>query len=691
MEQTPRMADHALLCRAAAAGSMVLLKNVNNALPLLAEGGQSLPVAVFGSGQVHTACCTAGMQPWRTISILDGLRGCEAVKPDGLLMHKYTAWCLEHPLGDEMPLGNLSMEEFTQENRAAIAVITRKADDKNLTLTAAEEDLLRRVRGAFDRMVLVLNTPGYVQLSDTARRADAIVFMGLAGQEGGHALADLLCGKVVPSGKLAAAWPLSPAAFDRANERLDRFCGYRYFDSFDEDLLYGFGHGLGYGASALSAVSVGLEGCELVISAQVENTGGTWPLRETVQVYASTPNENDPVWQLAAYAKTRLLEPGESQDLTLRFPITQLASFREDSCAYVLDAGYYDIRVGTESRSTYIAGSLRLTRSALVKAAGRLPFAPAKDRTRGQAFTYPGEAAELSAARKRAIRFSDRDLPRQSRKKGREFTGCLGDDQVHTLSQLQKGWCSPFQLIASMSDEALRAFVCDFGFCPTQVPGALGASRAIERHELPALTVAAGGEGLHLQKELRDEEDKVLKRQNCTAFPAASLLACSFDPELIRAVGAGIGREAREYGVKLWLAPGANLQTRPDREGLSNTWSEDPLVCGSCAAALATGLGKQAAPVLCSEATRSGSISQDAFHNLYAKGFALACRAYPAALLPDVQLCGQFCGEDSDPVRALLVDFRFTGMFLSDRERYNAAPSRVALEKSALRMLKALF
>ena len=91
MEYTPRMLDAALTARSAAAAGMVLLKNVQNALPLTAEDGEALPVAVFGSGQIFTPCCEAAMDPWRKVSVLDGLCASDAVKPDGLLSHKYRA------------------------------------------------------------------------------------------------------------------------------------------------------------------------------------------------------------------------------------------------------------------------------------------------------------------------------------------------------------------------------------------------------------------------------------------------------------------------------------------------------------------------------------------------------------------------------------------------------------------------
>lgn len=694
MEYTPRITDLALAARAAAAGSMVLLKNVQNTLPFAAENGEPFPIAVFGVGQIATVCCTEQMQPWHKVCVLDALCESACVRPDGLLAHKYRNWCLEHPAGEEFPLSMLSMEELSEHSGAAIVVISRKAEEYRPTLTTQEETIIRTVCASFSRTVLVLNTPGYLELGELAQTIPAIVFMGIAGQEGAYALTDILTGQVMPSGRLAHTWPVHLVEYDEAAQALDGFCGYRWFDSFDREVLYPFGYGLGYGRTELTSVSMALDGCDVVVTAEVENTGSVYPAQEVIQVYFSAPNaeRGGVVYQLDCFQKTRLLEPGEKETVSLRFPVTEMAVFRESASAFVLEEGYYDIRVGTNSRATYIAGSLRLTRSAVVQAVAPIQMATVSERVRtGSCYTYPEEQEELSAARRRAIRFSDRNLPRRSRRKGKEFTGCRSDGKEHTLEDVRRGWCTPFQFVAAMDDHSLRELVCGFGHCEAQIPGALGASAEIVRYGVPRLEIAGGSEGLRLQKEIRDEEtDKVVRRQYCTAFPMASLLACSFDKELIRSVGAGIGREMQEYGVDLWLAPGVNLLRTPRQEGFAECWSEDPVLAGCCAAALGHGVAPYGAPVLRAVGAAGGNLSQSAFRSLYALSFEIACAAYPVVLIPDRAYNGQPQGEDSDLARTMIVDWRFGGMFLADNERYDAEPSRITLEKSALRIMQVL-
>ena len=695
MELTPRLTRNALVSRAAAAGSMVLLRNTNGALPLLPEAGEPLPAAVFGIGQLFTACCQKAMTPWRTIDILSGLSASDRVKPDSLLAHKYRSWALEHPDGSPMPLERISLEELAEHNRAALIVVTRFPGDERLSLTPGEREMIAAVSAAFARSVLILNTPGYLELGESARACAAVLFMGVAGQEAGYALADVLTAKSLPCGRLAHSWPEKLSSFDEAAETADRFSGYRWFDSFGTELLYPFGYGLSYGRAELGAVSVGLDGTDVFVTAEVRNTGETWPVQEVVQVYVSHPEGKleQPVYLLDCFAKSKLLEPGESQTLTLRFPVTELSVFREDASAYCLDEGYYDIRVGTASRNTCVAGSIRLTRGAVVQPVEPLKLGPALCRSRSgaAAYTYPGEKEELEQARRHAIRLSDRNLPRGGRKKGREFSGCRGDGKPHTLQELQKGWCTIFQLVASLDDESLRRLVCDFGFCPSELPGALGASAALERYGIPAVTLAAGSDGLQLTRDIRDDEGKTVRHQFCTAFPAPGLLACSFDPALIGSVGAAVGKEMKEYGVALWLAPGANLQRTPRQPGFWECWSEDPVLSGLCAAAMAAGVGENGAAVLRTADTRRAlAVSLPAWRDLYALAFEIAAGSYRAALLPALSVNGEPLGENSPIVRSMIVDWKYTGMFLADGERYTNGPTRVELEKSALRIVKLL-
>ena len=692
MDITLRMSDHALTARAAAAAGIVLLQNKNRTLPLLPqEDGAPLPVAVFGIKQLQTPAFDKTMTPWRAIGVLDGLAASETVRPDALLARKYRTWAVEHPEGSEMPLTTLDFGALRHDCAAAVIVIGRTPERYSLQLTDEETAMLTRVTSVFDRTVLVLAAPGFIELNEAALSCGAIVFLGLAGQEAGGALADVLTAKVMPAGHLSFSWPEHAEAFSDASAAADQFTGYRYFDSFGVPVRYPFGHGLSYGTVAFGSVSAGLDGCDVTVSAELVNTGEEFAASELVQVYVTRP-EGDltrPVSFLDCFQKSRLLAPGESQTVTLRFPITELSVYREHAHAFVLDAGYYDIRIGTSSRACYLAGSIRLTRSAVVQAAEPLTLSAAQERTRPEnvCFQFPEDLAEIEQAHKHAIRFSDRNLPRRSRRKGREFTGCRPDGAHHTLADVREGRCSVFHLVADMDTENLERLVCGFGREEASVPGALGASAAIERYGIPAVQIAGGAQGLRLLRDIPDEETgEIVRRQCATVFPAPAQLACSFDQEVVRAVGRAVGLEMAELGVQLWLGPDAGVMRSPQEARFAEKWSEEPVVCGAMTAALATGAWPYGTAALHAQSLpETVSVSQSALRDVYGLPFEIAANSCRAAKLPDCAISGQRLTENSPLLRAWLLDCGYGGMLWGDE---TPGSDRIGLEKAAIRILK---
>lgn len=691
MEFTPRMTENMLVAHAAASNSMVLLKNVAGTLPLRPAGSEKLPVAVFGMGQVNTACCCREFETYRKVNILDGLCGSEYLQPDGLLAHKYRSWKLNEP-GTRFAWQNLSMEELAENNAAAIVVLTRTEEAYDPIVNNDERDMIRAITAAFDRVVLVLNTPGYMEVAPVASLCGAVVYMGVAGQEGGAALAELLTGQALFQGHLNQSWPIRRADFTQANQADDIFCGYRYFDTFGTELLYDFGHGLTYGAAEIESVSVAVDGTDVVVSAAVCNVGDTWPVSQVVQVYASRPEGrlSQPKYVFQGFARTKTLDPGQVQTVTVRFPVGELSTFSEDSSAFILEAGYYDIRVGFSARSAMVAGSLKLGRDEVVMPVMPMQMEKTKNRSCTLSFTWPGEAEELAAARKRAIRLSSWNIPRVRLRKTKTPQLCRAAETPVRLEHVARGEHSLHELVGGMDSHDLRALVLDFGFKTTNVPGALGASVDLtERYGIPAMTIAAGADGLLLKRDIKNEDDETVRHQYCTAFPAASLLGCGWNLELVAAVGAAIGREMKEFGVKLWLAPGADVLRSPGQRHASRCWAEDPVLCGVYSVAMAKGVEKYGAAVLRSVSMEhKQTATQRAYQDIYSLGFAIAAPNAAAVLLPTQWLCGEPSGEDTPQSEALCSEWKFKGMFLADDERFTAEPTRVQLEQSALKILK---
>ena len=136
-----------------------------------------------------------------------------------------------------------------------------------------------------------------------------------------------------------------------------------------------------------------VDGSDVVVTATVANTGETWPVTQVVQVYASRPAGRlpQPKHVLQGFARTKVLDPGQAQTVTIQFPLSELSTFSEDASAFVLEAGYYDISVGFSARSAMIAGSLRLMREEVVQPVMPMDMPRTQNRPAGLAFTYHGE------------------------------------------------------------------------------------------------------------------------------------------------------------------------------------------------------------------------------------------------------------------------------------------------------------
>lgn len=696
MEISQRMQESAQVARAAAAGSMVLLKNTHHALPLRPDGEAPLRVAVFGVGQVRTALA-AGIQPWRQINVLDGLCDAAGVEPDGLLAHRYRAFALEQRAG-ELPLEEETLRDAAARCEAAIVVLTRPHDGYDWNLHAEELDLIRAVTAVFTRSVLVLNTPGYLDIAEASPMFSAIVYMGIAGQEGGAALADLLTGREIFSGKLPDTWPVSPEQFDKAAGQTDLFTGYRYYDSFDKDVLYPFGYGLSYGKSRLTGYAVGLDNGNITVDATIENAGDTWPVREVLQVYFSYPEEpvSRPVYMMDCFAKTCLLAPGDSETIRLAFPVSELARFDRHNAVWRLDAGYYDIRIGFHCRATTIAGSIYVPKpivTAQVRNCMEAPALSVRSRKGARAFTYPGEAEERNASRQHALRLSPRQVPLREVRYARKFPGCRGGKPGIRLSDIYEGRYDLRQLVAILDDHDLRSLVCSFGACETKVPGAWGASADLwEKYGIPSITVAKGCDGVRLTRDVEDENGDVVSHQYATAFPVPSLLGCSFDRALLQSVGEAVGREMREFGVDLWLSPSATVHRDPRSDCYHGAFSEDPVVAGLSAAWLIQGCQQHAMAALRHvESTVEITLTERTLRELELQGFEIAVAVgKPKALMaPSIAVCGEALSLDNRILSDVLYDeWGYDGMAFAAGELFSRFPGRPLLEQAALRTLR---
>ena len=401
----PDLTAHAAVTRQSALEGMVLLEN-NGTLPLKDVKN----VAVFGctsfdfiaggtgSGNVNRAY---------TVSLLDGLKNAgfnvDESKKDVYLKHiadeadAYKAsiagdqFAAFYPTPRPSELIPSAAELFASVKANDIAIITfgRNSGEffdrtsADFALSDAELKLLNAVCLAFHAankpVVVVLNIGGVIETASWKHLPDAILLAWQAGQEGGNSVTDILTGKQSPSGKLPMTFPVNLMdAGSSANFPIDAdtgvyfmnrredvgqkdvdvtryeegiYVGYRWFDKKDLAVSYPFGYGLSYTTFEYSAPAVSNDGKTVTAKVTVKNTGSVAG-KEAVQLYVSAPagTLDKPVKELKAYGKTKELAPGESQELTLTFPTSELASFDEEASAWKVDAGTYTFLFGASSR-----------------------------------------------------------------------------------------------------------------------------------------------------------------------------------------------------------------------------------------------------------------------------------------------------------------------------------------------------
>lgn len=634
------------LLRQSAAEGIVLLKNERNTLPLQGR------TAVLGRCQ--NDCFYVGygsggdVHPPYRVSVMEGLRNA-GVPVEETLAARYGDWCRKNPPDhgywghwpysyEEMPLEENLVENAAKTCRTALVIIGRAAgEDRENTLepgsyylTDAEKEMLRKACSAFSRVAVVLNCGNLIDLSflDTYP-VTALVYAWQLGQEYGNALADVLTGRTNPCGKLTDTVAMSYGDYPASthfggreyNEYYeDIFVGYRYFSTFcPGKIRFPFGFGLSYTTFLLEAGRFSREKNRFHLTVRVTNTGKV-PGREVVQLYCQPPVGmlDKPKIVLAAFQKTRLLGPGESQKLTLRFSAADIASFddRGDtgfSSAFVLEKGQYRMRLGNSSVHNREAAGFTVRETELVEQCHAICSPEASFSVLGQkkkAFHTPINR------HRRILQQLPREIP---------YTG----DRGITLPQVARGQHSLQAFIAQLSDRELGDLTRGEGGMSSSlgIPGNAGAfggvTPALRRRGVPAIITADGPAGLRI-------------RRYTSLIPCGTAVACTWDPELARRLYAGVAREARRYRVDVVLAPGMNIHRNPLCGRNFEYFSEDPLLTGKIAAAAVRGLqreGVSACPkhFACNnqEANRNtydSRLSQRALREIYLRGFAICVR-----------------------------------------------------------------
>ena len=640
---------------------IVMLKNENNALPLDTDK----EVAVFGRIQFHyykSGTGSGGMvNVTKVVNILDGLID-NGVKVNEKLLDTYRKWDKENPfdLGEgwggepwsqkEMPLDEGLVKETAKSCETAIVIIGRTAGEEqdnrleagSYLLSDDEIAMLTVVRKHFKKVVLLLNVGNIIDMTDINRIApDSVLYVWQGGMTGGKGTADVLTGKVSPSGKLpdtivykASDYP-SDANFGREKSRdiyaEDIYVGYRYFETFaKEKVLYPFGFGLSYTAFEIKTVKAEITEGAVKLSASVKNIG-SYKGKEVIEVYCEAPQGKlgKAARVLCGFEKTRELVPQDEQVGEIAVDIAKLAYYDDSgvtgnkSC-YVLEAGEYKFYVGSDVRSAEYACSFEqgedLVTERLTQALAPVEsFERIKPVCEGGAFSIGREAVPVSEVDESARRLEK--LPKEI-----AYTG----DKGIKLWDVKNGKNTMDEFIAQLSDYDLSCIIRGEGMGSPRVTAGTasafgGVSENLNGFGIPAGCCSDGPSGMRLDCGTK-----------AFSLPNGTMIASSFNKELTRELFALMGLEMAANKVDCLLGPGMNIHRHPLNGRNFEYFSEDPFLTGKMAAAELKGMAGAGVTGtikhFCANNRETNRhfidsvVSERAIREIYLKGFEIAVK-----------------------------------------------------------------
>lgn len=563
--------------------------------------------------------------------------------------------------------------------------------DGDFYLTAAEKAMLAKVTAAFSRVIVVLNIGGIIDTSWIKNNANigAALLAWQGGMEGGLAAANILFGHVTPSGKLPDTFTANVNDYPSTEHFHDDpyyveytddiFVGYRYFETLpgmQEKVVYPFGYGLSYtrfSVTVLDAKEIG--GC-IHIQAAVRNTGDL-PGKEVVQVYASAPQGKlgKANRSLVAFQKTQLLSPGEEQVLDLTFDRYAFASYDDSGAvcksAYVLEQGCYRFYVGCDVRSAELIDySLELEKDeVVVQLSEKLPptALPCRLRADGSYETLPlSEGNDPNACIFEKVEpGTEEGIAPATRALDRH---CMfNPNPPHQLIDVVNGKITIDEFLAQLSDEDLIHLLG--GQPNTTVANTFGMGNMPE-YGIPNIMTADGPAGVRINPACG---------VRTTAFPCGTLLAATWNPEIVEQVGAAGGAEIKENNLAMWLTPAINIHRNPLCGRNFEYYSEDPLLAGFIGTAMVKGIQSNGVSACVKhfavnnkETNRKHSdsrLSERALREIYLKAFEIIVKtADPWAIMSSYNVIN---GHRASECKELLEDilrgeWNFQGMVTTD-------------------------
>ena len=584
--------------------------------------------------------------------------------------------------------------------------------DGDFCLSVKEKEMVDAVKTNFKNVIVILNVGGMVDTSwfayDPKIQSALLALQG--GMEGGLAAAELLVGDGNPSGKTVDTFARtlddypSTHNFHESRDYVDYtddiYVGYRYFETIPgaaEKVVYPFGYGLSYTTFNVETVSAGIlqpshtansqsaphdavsHTDTLYVRVRVTNTGKRAG-KEVVQVYAAKPQGKlgKPAKELVAFEKTRELLSGESQIMTLTWSINDMASYDDlgkiQKSAYVLEAGSYDIYVGTSVRDvqkadySYILDediiteqlSAKLVPTSLAKrmlsdgSFEELPQSEPVDTDASVVGNIDPSLTEGVAPGQRAIPYF-------------RFADGMVKNGKYDIMDVVEGQISLDEFISELSVDDLIHLL---GGQPN-----IGAANTfgignMPEYGIPSVMTADGPAGVRINPEVG---------VCTTAFPCSTLLACTWNPDIVEAVGHAGGKELKENNLGLWLTPAINIHRSPLCGRNFEYYSEDPFVTGKLAGAMVRGIQSNNVGATLKhfalnnkETNRKNSdsrVSERAAREIYLKAFEMIIKAEnPWAVMSSYNIInGYRASENKDLLTGILRDeWGYTGMVTTD-------------------------
>ena len=622
------------------------------------------------------------------------------------LAEKYDCSAEHMSYGNVEPQPEYTIELDQYEADLAIYVISRTSSEGNdrtiskgdLYLTDSEIRDILFLNKKYDKFLLVLNTVGPVDLSPVKSVSNILLLTPL-GIVTGDILADIILGKVNPSGKLATTWASVKdykfieefGGTDNVRYVEGVYVGYRYFDSANIKPLYPFGYGKSYTDFSITKELVSNKKDIITINAKVKNIG-KYKGKEVVEIYVSPSQQNKdkPYQSLVAFKKTKDLEPGEEQSLSLTFKLSDVARYDEDSTSYILDRGTYIVRVGNSSDKTNVYCIITLNEDIVTEKlkhiGGESDFGDVELEVKYKDVLTDVEKIELTKDD-----FTTREVKYDYQPKYNELITSL------SMEDVGKVCICNFNGVSHLFGEA--------GETVLDIP-------QIKNY----LVLADGPAGLRLVKKYGEDENgkyrlcvnPIEKRlidylspeeyakldtldnnknrkgevhfQFATAIPIATALAQSFNEDFLELVGDIVAKEMEIFGVNLWLAPGLNIHRNVLNGRNFEYFSEDPLISGKMAGALTRGVqshqkrGTTIKHLTCNnqEHNRFNSnsiVSERALREIYLRGFKIAIESSnPVALMTSYNLLNGVHPSErvellKDVVRS---EWGYEGLIMSD-------------------------